>query len=415
MPSSLNKITRRLKPAATVVSSFQVAIIPLSGLRAFCFPLLTLLILCNGFAVFSPGFAQEIQTVDGVRTVHNTEPKWDDNSEISLEFVQKIGGIDETRENFIFYNLYDLTRDKKGNIFILDSGNKRIQKFSAIGEYRATYGGGGQGPGEFRLPMSIALDSKGNMYVRELDGNRLITLNPEGEELHRFNAIRSGNRVRLLTDDKLIIGDLGVAVHSSSAPVDKSWYPLFKVYDTNGTVITEFGSPMYVEEKAYERNSITMHNLTMDGGVTFDTDGNGSLYVAYKYENRIEKRDENGKIVLTFDRPLNYDITKYTFDNGRPVAPNLVSTGIGVDNKDRIWAHTFTKQPKDDPDVWERGTNLKNTKKDYSRFEVFDSTGYLLQYVSLPMDLYRMRLVGGRLYIIDVDRVSVYEYKIVEK
>ena len=53
--------------------------------------------------------------------------------------------------------------------------------------------------------------------------------------------------------------------------------------------------------------------------------------------------------------------------------------------------------------------------KSVAHFELFDSEGILLGYVPVPQDIYRMRIKGDRLLIVEGQQVSVYEYRIVER
>ena len=53
----------------------------------------------------------------------------------------------------------------QGDIYVLDSGKYRIQKYDKNGHYLQTIGRQGQGPGEFERPVGLYLDKKGNIYV----------------------------------------------------------------------------------------------------------------------------------------------------------------------------------------------------------------------------------------------------------
>ena len=50
--------------------------------------------------------------------------------------------------------------DSGGNVFVVDSGNKRVEELSPTGQYVAQW----DGPG-FKFVSKIALDDHGNMYV----------------------------------------------------------------------------------------------------------------------------------------------------------------------------------------------------------------------------------------------------------
>ena len=60
-----------------------------------------------------------------------------------------------------------------GRVFVADSGNHRIQIFSADGRWLKTYGRAGRGPGEFSYPYDVRLDREGRQYVCEFGGSRI--------------------------------------------------------------------------------------------------------------------------------------------------------------------------------------------------------------------------------------------------
>jgi tripartite motif-containing protein 71 len=57
--------------------------------------------------------------------------------------------------------------DSDGNVFVADSGNARIQKFSSTGQFLGKWGRGGNGDGQFLKPYHIAIDSNNDIYVTE--------------------------------------------------------------------------------------------------------------------------------------------------------------------------------------------------------------------------------------------------------
>ncbi|MEE8605115.1 MAG: NHL repeat-containing protein, partial [Candidatus Aminicenantaceae bacterium] len=113
-------------------------------------------------------FSQKIETKDGIRLIHNEKQgKWGKKPEVSLEYVKNIGDLESDDENVLFYMPSDIAVDEEGNVFVLDSGNHRIQKFDPQGNFLASFGRRGQGPGEFQYPQSLDIDKNGFMYISD--------------------------------------------------------------------------------------------------------------------------------------------------------------------------------------------------------------------------------------------------------
>jgi DNA-binding beta-propeller fold protein YncE len=67
-----------------------------------------------------------------------------------------------------------------GNVYVLDTGNRRIQKFDGnSSEYYgkaiplAKWGTQGSGDGQFNAPFGVAVDGSGNVYVADTDNDRV--------------------------------------------------------------------------------------------------------------------------------------------------------------------------------------------------------------------------------------------------
>jgi DNA-binding beta-propeller fold protein YncE len=63
--------------------------------------------------------------------------------------------------------------DAAGNVFVTDSDNHRVQKFTADGTFLTKWGSEGTGDGQFRNPRGIAVDAAGNVYVADQLNNRI--------------------------------------------------------------------------------------------------------------------------------------------------------------------------------------------------------------------------------------------------
>jgi sugar lactone lactonase YvrE len=60
-----------------------------------------------------------------------------------------------------------LALDGLGYLYILDTTNQIVIKFGPEGQYLDKFGGQGEGPGQFRSPDSLAIDTQGRIYVGE--------------------------------------------------------------------------------------------------------------------------------------------------------------------------------------------------------------------------------------------------------
>src|SRR6266478_3292543 len=68
---------------------------------------------------------------------------------------------------------YDVKVDGQGFQFVCEFGNSRIQIFDAQGQPIEILGGPGAAPGQFSNPWGVALDSKGNLYVADAMNHRV--------------------------------------------------------------------------------------------------------------------------------------------------------------------------------------------------------------------------------------------------
>jgi len=68
--------------------------------------------------------------------------------------------------------------DSSGNVYVADTGNHRIQKFNASGEFLAKWGSEGTGDGQFDCPYGVAVDSNGNVYVADMGNDRIQKFKP---------------------------------------------------------------------------------------------------------------------------------------------------------------------------------------------------------------------------------------------
>ncbi|MDQ1474754.1 MAG: hypothetical protein QOJ99_6234, partial [Bryobacterales bacterium] len=86
-----------------------------------------------------------------------------------LMTIGKKGVLGDNESHDTFNGMADLAVARNGDIFIADGEgpNTRVVKLSKDGTFIKWWGGKGTGPGEFDMPHSIAIDSKGRVYVAD--------------------------------------------------------------------------------------------------------------------------------------------------------------------------------------------------------------------------------------------------------
>jgi hypothetical protein len=83
-----------------------------------------------------------------------------------------------------FRQVTDVTWDPAGNIFISDGYiNSRVAKVDKNGNWIKSWGERGTKPGEFNTPHSIAADAKGNIYVADRFNRRIQVFDGDGNFL----------------------------------------------------------------------------------------------------------------------------------------------------------------------------------------------------------------------------------------
>jgi NHL repeat len=377
---------------------------------------------------------QKIETVDGVRVVHNAGPgSWGKTAKVALEPVRTLGDIDTTDENLAFYMPSTIAVDGAGNLYVLDTGNHRVQKFGPDARYLASFGRQGQGPGEFYYPAWLAVDAEGFLYVTDPNNQRIQVLTPDGKDHKAIKGLEQGaGPVFLGAHGELITGAPRMRFMVNRDEERPAALPkLVKVLDANGQPVREFGEPRDFDGELLD---------TAGNEVLMTVDGAGQVYLAYTVQNKIEKYAADGKLLWRADRELPYSME--IKDKGeikrdgssmtvRGPQLNRCASGIAVDGQGRIWVVTMTRQLKKEEQVGtavtmtmggggERtigykvqgeGQELRTT--DAYKLEVFGADGALLG--SLPLDLFvdGVFIFGDRLFLMDKYRgVQFREYRI---
>src|SRR3989475_8050957 len=87
-----------------------------------------------------------------------------------------------------FRQVTDVAFDPAGNAYISDGYiNSRVAKVDRNGKWVKSWGDRGTKPGEFNTPHSITADAKGNIYVADRGNRRIQVFDGEGTFLREFS------------------------------------------------------------------------------------------------------------------------------------------------------------------------------------------------------------------------------------
>ncbi|MGN6559269.1 MAG: 6-bladed beta-propeller, partial [Candidatus Nitrosocosmicus sp.] len=215
--------------------------------------------------IFNNIFAMSKLTA--ISPIHNFKNKWGSYGTGNGQFISPSG----------------IATDHAGNVYVIDGGNNRVQKFDSNDTFITTWGSFGTGNGQFNSASGIAIDSYDNVYIsnsntgsgsnpiQKFDSNGMFitTWGNQGSENGQFI---SPSGIATDPSDSLFVTDL------DNNRVQK--------FDSNGTFITTWGS--------YGTGN---GQFISPSGIA--TDHAGNVYVKEGRNNRVQKFERNGKYITT--------------------------------------------------------------------------------------------------------------------
>lgn len=132
-------------------------------------------------------------------------------------------------------NPYEAAADLDGNIYALD-GAGRILKLSPAGDHLLTIGSPGSGPGELRSPQGLPIDTlRGVLYVADTSNNRVQRFSVDGRHLGGWGTQGSDNGQFDRPTDVAVTPDGDVWVADSNNHRIQKFSP-------NGTFLARWGT-----------------------------------------------------------------------------------------------------------------------------------------------------------------------------
>jgi uncharacterized protein (TIGR03663 family) len=177
---------------------------------------------------------------------------------------------DPQAERGKFWGPRDVAIDAAGNVYVTDTGNKRVQKFTPTGEFVQAWGGGGIIPGSFEEPVGIDIDAQGNIYVADTWNHRVQKFDANFTPLAQWEVVNSWQSESVVNKPYLVVDKQGRVFVS-----DPEGYRII-AYDNAGQLLGTWGQ--YGQDLA---------SFALPNGLAFDLQGN--LLVADADNNRVMK------------------------------------------------------------------------------------------------------------------------------
>ena len=198
------------------------------------------------------------------------------------------GNCAASSANGRFANPQGVAIDSSGNIWVVDYDNHRVEKFNRSGTWLQSIGGvpptftcetapsgsvpacaAGAGNGQFNHPVSVAIDSRDNVWVTDYTGARVQEFNSSGTYLNSISTH--------------LTGPWGITIDASGN---------FWVAERGSESMREFNSSGVYQNTFDGPNGSANGQFRQETDIAIDPSGN--LWVTDGTNQRVQKFDSTG-------------------------------------------------------------------------------------------------------------------------
>jgi streptogramin lyase len=251
--------------------------------------------------------------------------------------------------------------DAQGNLYVMDSGNNRIQKFDSDGNFLTLWGSKGTDDGQFNCSSfcMVAVDLQGNVFVTDNNNTRIQKFDSNGKFLAKWGSWGS--------EDGQFINPFGIAVDGQgNVYVGDVGNTRIQKFDGNGKFLMKWGSRGFKDGQ--------FSNDLADIAV----DSQGNIYVTDR-NNGIYQFDRKGQFLARWD----------TCGDNKLISS---ATGVAVDSQDNIYVFDLSNSRMCKYDS--HGKFLNNWNGSGSAEGLFASVGGVA--VDQQANVYIAELFAGR-------------------
>jgi DNA-binding beta-propeller fold protein YncE len=211
-----------------------------------------------------------------------------------------------------FYEPWGIAIAPDGSVFVADTWNHRIQKFTADGQFVKMWGFFGQGvaPEAFWGPRDLAFDSKGRLFVTDTGNKRIVIFDQDGNYLDEFGSPG--------IDPGQFDEQVGIAINAQDQLfVTDTWNQRVQVFQID----PQSGKTFFL--RSWE--IFGWFGQSLDNKPYIAVDNRGNVFVTDPEGYRVIQFTEEGQFVRTWG------------DYSAGIDGFGLAAGVGVDKEGHVW------------------------------------------------------------------------------
>ena len=290
--------------------------------------------------------------------------------------LRKVLTLPAPGETTLLYGPLTVKEGPHNEVFVLDSGDLSIKRFSSSGRFLTRYGKGkGQGPGEFVALTDFAVTEAGELWAVDPTNGRLMVFTPDGEVARTIRLDRPPYRLSLDRQGGFFLAFL---------PIQDR---IFGRFDAGQKLVGSFGTFL---------TNQGVNAMALDGWV--EPDGQGGFVYAGFYSGLLAGYDAQGRPRF------------YTEMLDRPPLPKMLRDAQGRSWVDREAQRAVTSLSVSPAGIHVLGLRRSGLKT-YGSVDTYDlRDGSYRNSLKLPERCQKIVVTDRHLYTVQDTGLSKWEF-----
>ena len=227
--------------------------------------------------------------------------------QVELEEVLSIGSLDDDA----IFMWSGVAADDDGNIYLTDMMDYSLKKFDPSGRLLRKAGGKGEGPGKFLAPLALSCSIE-RIYVKDQYEPGLMVFDKDLNFLRKIPSRQYISGFKAISDECVAVTYLSVLMKGNIYFINE-----------DGQVLRKF-------------NYLNKNKNMMMGQVNMEIDADDNVYLAYTFQDRIEKFDAEGNKIWTRNLLDRKKVEKKMI-RGLNLPVQVIYKTIAQDSKGRLY------------------------------------------------------------------------------